>query len=289
MSTHSDSHFRKFTVTHFAKAKAEKQKIAVLTAYDYTTAKLLDDAGIEVILVGDSLGMVMLGYESTLQVTMNDMLHHVKAVTRGAKRPFVIADMPFMSYHTDVMTAVVNAGRFVQEAGADAVKIEGGAEMVEKVKAIVAAQIPVIGHLGLTPQSINMLGGFKVQGKDYAKASRMVADALALEAAGVTAIVLECVPAPLAEYISSLLTVPTIGIGSGAGCDGQVLVIQDTLGTYDGLKPKFVRQYADLGTATKEAVQAYQADVRSGAFPEDKHAFTMDAEIMEAVRNANES
>ena len=274
---------KKFTVTHWEKAKKNGQKIAVLTAYDYTTAKLLNDAEVEAILVGDSLGMVMLGYENTLQVTMADMLHHVKAVTRGAKLPFVIADMPFMSYHTDVMTAVVNAGRFIQEAGADAVKLEGGIEMVEKVKAIVQAQIPVVGHLGLTPQSINLLGGFKVQGKNHEQGVKILKDALALEAAGVTAIVLECVPEALATWISEQLSIPTIGIGSGGGCDGQVLVIQDMLGTYDGIAPRFVKHYAELGEATKVAVKNYQSEVRSGAFPEKKHSFEMDEAVFEGI------
>lgn len=275
---------KKFTVTQWDKSKKTGHKIAVLTAYDYTTAKLLNDAEVEVILVGDSLGMVMLGYENTLQVTMNDMLHHVKAVTRGAKLPFVIADMPFMSYHTDVMTAVVNAGRFIQEAGADAVKLEGGIEMVDKVKAIVQAQIPVIGHLGLTPQSIHLLGGFKVQGKSHEKGVKILSDALALEAAGVTAIVLECVPEALATLISEKLSIPTIGIGSGAGCDGQVLVIQDMLGTYDGIAPRFVKHYAELGEMTKEAVKCYQAEVREGIFPEKKHSFEMDDVVIEGIK-----
>jgi 3-methyl-2-oxobutanoate hydroxymethyltransferase len=222
----------KFTVQHFSKSKQSGRKISMLTAYDYTTAKLLDEAGIDTILVGDSLGMVILGYENTLQVTMEDMLHHTRAVTRGVRNAFVIGDMPFLSYHTDINSAVKNAGRFVQEAGAQAVKLERGAEVIDKIKAIIDAQIPVLGHLGLTPQSVNVMGGFKVQGRSQEQAEALLAESLQLQDAGVFALVLECVPVKLAKLISERLSIPTIGIGAGKYCDGQVLVVQDMLGMY---------------------------------------------------------
>lgn len=274
---------KKFTVMEFKNAKMDSRKISVLTAYDYSMAKLLDTAGIDCILVGDSLGMVMLGYENTLQVTMEDMLHHTKAVSRGTKNAFVISDMPFMSYHTDVWTAVRNAGRFIQEVGADCVKIEGGKAMIDTIKAIVRAQIPVMGHLGLTPQSIHMFGGFKVQGKSISQAEQILEDALLLQEAGVCAIVLECVPAELATFVSERLDIPTIGIGAGAGCDGQVLVIQDVLGMYEDISPKFVKRFADLGTSIRGAVHDYMEFVEMGAFPEEKHGYAISPEIMSAM------
>ena len=235
----------KNTVLTFKEAKEKHEKLTMLTAYDYSTAKLIDEAGINSILVGDSLGMVCLGYEDTLSVTMEDMIHHTRAVTRGAKNALVVADMPFMSYQTSVYDAVVNAGRLMKEGRAQAVKLEGGKEVVEQIKAIVNASIPVVAHIGLTPQSINAFGGFKVQGKSEEAAKRLLEEARAVEEAGAFAVVLECVPAKLAEFISKQISIPTIGIGAGAGCDGQVLVYQDMLGMYSDFVPKFVKQYAN--------------------------------------------
>lgn len=273
----------KISVSYFQKAKDEGRKISMLTAYDYSTAHLMDEAGIDSLLVGDSLGMVMLGYENTLQVTMEDMIHHAKAVVRGAKRSLVIADMPFLSYHISVEESVRNAGRFIQEAGVTAVKLEGGLNVLPQIKAILAAQIPVVGHLGLTPQSVNLMGGFKVQGKSEEQARKLIEEALILEAAGVFAIVLECVPAPLAKLVSQKLRIPTIGIGAGPDCDGQVLVFQDMVGMYDHLKPKFVKTYAEVGTAIKVAVTAYDEEVKSGQFPEEKHTFKMDETLIDKL------
>lgn len=273
----------KISVSYFQKAKDEGRKISMLTAYDYSTAHLMDEAGIDSLLVGDSLGMVMLGYENTLQVTMEDMIHHAKAVVRGAKRSLVIADMPFLSYHISVEESVRNAGRFIQEAGVTAVKLEGGLNVLPQIKAILAAQIPVVGHLGLTPQSVNLMGGFKVQGKSEERARKLIEEALILESAGVFAIVLECVPAPLAKLVSQKLRIPTIGIGAGPDCDGQVLVFQDMVGMYDHLKPKFVKTYAEVGTAIKAAVTAYDEEVKSGQFPEEKHTFKMDETLIDKL------
>lgn len=236
----------KNTVTTFKDAKKQGKKLTMLTAYDYSTAKLFDETGVDSMLVGDSLGMTMLGYDSTLPVTMEDMIHHTKAVVRGAKNALVVGDMPYMSYHLSVQQAVENAGRFIKEAGAQAVKLEGGAAFCPEIEAMTRASIPVVGHLGLTPQSINAFGGFKVQGKSEEAARKIIEDAQALEAAGAFAIVLECVPAKLAEIITAKVAVPTIGIGAGAGCDGQVLVYQDMLGMYDNFTPKFVRKSQKL-------------------------------------------
>ena len=266
---------KKITVSSFLKAKAEGSKISMLTAYDYTTAKLMDEAGIDSLLVGDSLGMVMLGYENTLQVTMADMIHHSKAVVRGAQNALVIADMPFLSYHVSVEETVRNAGRLIQEAGVTAVKMEGCQNVLPQIKAVLAAQIPVVGHLGLTPQSVNLMGGFKVQGRSEEQAKQLIEDALTLEAAGVFAIVLECVPAPLAKLVSEKLHIPTIGIGAGPDCDGQVLVYQDMVAMYDELKPKFVKQYGQVGEAIKAAVKAYDEEVKNGQFPDASHTFKM--------------
>jgi 3-methyl-2-oxobutanoate hydroxymethyltransferase len=226
--------------------KQSGEKITMLTAYDYTTARIVDECGVNSILIGDSLGMVMLGYDTTLPVTMEDMIHHTKAVARGAENAFIVADMPFMSYQTSVYDAVVNAGRLVQEGGAHAVKLEGGAEVCEQIKAITDASIPVVAHLGLTPQSVNAFGGFKVQGKTYERAKQIVEDALKIQDAGACAVVLECVPARLAELISRRLTIPTIGIGAGNGCDGQVLVYQDAFGMTTGHTPKFAKKFAEV-------------------------------------------
>lgn len=274
---------KKFTVSHFTGLKEKKEKITMLTAYDYSTAKMMDEAGVDTILVGDSLGMVILGYEDTLQVTMEDMLHHTKAVTRGAKNALVIGDMPFLSYHISVEEAIRNAGRFIKEAGANAVKLEGGREMLPQIKGIIAAKIPVIGHIGLTPQSVNAMGGFKVQGKNEAAAKEMIEDALALEQAGVSAIVLECIPAKLAKIVSDKLRIPTIGIGAGVDCDGQVLVINDIVGAYDELSPKFVKTYGDVGGQMKKAINSYIEEVKNQQFPEEKHSFKIDEALLDKL------
>ncbi len=270
----------KFTVQSFKAAKAEKKPISMLTAYDYTTACLLEEAGVDSVLVGDSLGMVMLGYENTLRVTMDEMIHHTKAVARGTRHGLLIGDMPFLSYHVSVEEAVRNAGRFVQEGRAEAVKLEGGPDVIEKIRAIVKAQIPVLGHLGLTPQSLNVFGGFKVQGRDLEAARRLVDDALLLQDAGVFGIVLEKVPDTLARVITSKLEIPTIGIGAGPHCDGQVLVIQDMLGLFRRFRPKFVKAYAEMGDTTVAAVKSYIDEVRNGAFPQAEHSFQMDGSLL---------
>lgn len=271
----------KNTSVTFKESKKNGEKLTMLTAYDYTTAKLLDESGVDSILVGDSLGMVVLGYDDTLSVTMEDMIHHSSAVARGAKNALVITDMPFMSYQTSVYDAVVNAGRLVKEGKAQAVKLEGGIEFCEHIKAIVKASIPVCAHIGLTPQSINAFGGFKVQGKGKQEAQRLLDEARAVEEAGAFAVVLECVPAKLAKKISESISIPTIGIGAGAGCDGQVLVYQDMLAMYPNLKPKFVKQYAQVGNVMKDAFKQYIAEVKSGAFPSEEHTFKIDDDIIE--------
>ena len=263
----------KNTAVTFKNAKQKGEKLSMLTAYDYTTASLVDSAGINAILVGDSLGMVMLGYEDTLSVTMEDIINHSKAVARGAKNTLVVTDMPFMSYQTSVYDAVINAGRLMKEGRAGAVKLEGGAEFAEHISAIVKASIPVMGHIGLTPQSVNAFGGFKVQGKTNEAAQKLIDDAKALEKAGVFAIVVECVPAELGKAITEAVNVPVIGIGAGKYCDGQVLVYQDMLAMYDKMKPKFVKAYANIGEQMIEAFKAYDSEVKSGAFPTDEHSF----------------
>lgn len=274
---------KKITTADFAAMKESGDKISMVTAYDYSTAKLIDNSGINSILVGDSLGMVMLGYEDTLSVTMEDMIHHCSAVARGAKNALVICDMPFMSYQTSVYDAVKNAGRIMKEARAGAVKLEGGVEFAEHIKAIVNASIPVCAHIGMTPQSVNAFGGFKVQGKTLEAAKKLVRDARAVEAAGAFAVVLECVPAALAEYISQALTIPTIGIGAGAGCDGQVLVYQDMLGMYSDFTPKFVRKFADIGAEMTKAFAEYDKAVKSGEFPSEKNCFKIDSSVMDEL------
>lgn len=271
----------KNTSVTFKESKKNGEKLTMLTAYDYTTAKLLDESGVDSILVGDSLGMVVLGYDDTLSVTMEDMIHHSAAVARGAKNALVITDMPFMSYQTSVYDAVVNAGRLVKEGKAQAVKLEGGIEFCEHIKAIVKASIPVCAHIGLTPQSINAFGGFKVQGKGKQEAQRLLDEARAVEEAGAFAVVLECVPAKLAKKISESISIPTIGIGAGAGCDGQVLVYQDMLAMYSDFKPKFVKQYAQIGSVMKDAFRQYIDEVKSGAFPSKEHTFKIDDDIIE--------
>jgi 3-methyl-2-oxobutanoate hydroxymethyltransferase len=270
----------KFTAASFRKAKIEGKKVSMLTAYDYPMAKLLDEAGIDCLLVGDSLGMVVLGYESTLQVTVDDIIHHSRAVARGTKRALVIADMPFLSYHISVEESVRNAGRLIQEGGASAVKLEGGSNVIDKIKAIVAAQIPVIGHLGLTPQSINMFGGYKVQGTSLEQVKKIISDAELLQQAGVIAIVLECIPEKLAKLLSEKLEIPTIGIGAGKNCDGQVLVTQDMLGIYSDFKPKFVKRYAELGSTISNACQQYISEIQLQQFPQEEHSFAIEDEVL---------
>lgn len=273
----------KNTVVTIRQAKERGEKITMLTAYDYSMAKLIDEAGINMILVGDSLGMVMLGYEDTLSVTMEDMIHHTRAVARGVSNAFVVADMPFMSYQTSVYDAVYNAGRLMKEGRAEAVKLEGGREFAEHIRAITNASIPVVAHLGLTPQSLNAFGGFKVQGKSEEAARKLIEDAKAIEEAGAVAVVLECVPAKLAEMISRQLQIPAIGIGAGAGCDGQVLVYQDMLAMFGDFKPKFVKQFAEIGAMMKEAFQKYSREVKEGTFPASEHTFKIDDDVIEKL------
>lgn len=270
----------KNTVATMLKQKQSGEKIMMLTAYDYTTAKIQDECGVNAILVGDSLGMTMLGYETTLPVTMDDMIHHTKAVARGVVNAFVVADMPFMSYQTSIYDAVLNAGRLIKEGGASAVKLEGGAEVCEQIRAIVDSSIPVVAHLGLTPQSVNAFGGFKVQGKTYDKARKILEDALKIQESGACAVVLECVPAKLAEIISHKLVIPTIGIGAGNGCDGQVLVYQDMLGLTTGHTPKFAKVFADAGEVFRKGFTAYIEETKNGVFPAEEHTFSIDDEII---------
>jgi 3-methyl-2-oxobutanoate hydroxymethyltransferase len=274
---------KKVTTLAFRQKKERGEPISMLTAYDYPTALAMDQAGIDSILVGDSLAMVVLGYENTLPVTMEEMLHHARAVSRGAKSALLIGDMPFLSYQVSVEEAVRNAGRFLKEAGMDAVKLEGGRERVEAVRAITGAGIPVVGHIGLTPQSVHQLGGFRVQGKTARAAHRLVEDAALLEEAGCFSIVLESVPARLAELISSRISIPTIGIGAGAGCDGQVLVTHDLLGLFDRFTPKFVRQYADFHGEMQRAFGEYIADVQARSFPGPEHSVEMPEEEWAAL------
>ena len=270
----------KNTVQTFKESKKNHMKLAMLTAYDYSTAKLQDEAGIHGILVGDSLGNVILGYEDTISVTMEDMIHHGAAVARGAKNALVVVDMPFMSYQTSVYDAVVNAGRLMKEGRANAVKLEGGVSVCPQIKAITDAGIPVMAHLGLTPQSINAFGGFKVQGKNEAAARKLIDDAKAVEEAGAFALVLECVPAKLAKIISEQLTIPTIGIGAGAGCDGQILVYQDMLGMFSDYTPKFVKRFAEVGSVMKEAFANYIKEVQAETYPAEEHTFKIDDEVL---------
>ena len=272
------------TIDDLLEMKRRGEKIPMLTAYDYTSAQLLEAAGIPLVLVGDSLGQVVLGYDSTLPVTMEDMLHHVKAVVRGTRKAHVVGDMPFMSYQADTSDAVRNAGRMLQEGGAQSVKLEGGQQMAGTVVRIVQSGIPVMGHIGLTPQAVNQLGGYKVQGKSIASAVQLMEDARALEEAGAYAIVLEGVPAPLASMITDRLAVPTIGIGAGVGCDGQVQVLHDFLGLYTDFVPKHARRYAELGEAIKSAAAAYIADVREGSFPTEKQSYKMSQAVLDELQ-----
>jgi len=273
---------KKVTTLTLRQKKARREPITMLTAYDYPTALSMDAAGVDAILVGDSLGMVVLGYANTLPVTMEEMLHHCRAVARGAKSALLIGDMPFMSYQADVNEAVRNAGRFLQQAGMEAVKLEGGRERADAVRAIVGAGIPVMGHLGLTPQSVNQLGGFRPQGRNASAAQRLLEDALLLEEAGCFSLVLESVPARLAEFVSQKISIPTIGIGAGAGCDGQVLVTHDLLGLFERFTPKFVKKYADFHGEMGRAFSEYLADVQSRAFPAAEHSVEMSDEEWES-------
>ncbi|MBD7910848.1 MULTISPECIES: 3-methyl-2-oxobutanoate hydroxymethyltransferase [Clostridium] len=273
----------KNTSITFKESKQRNEKITMLTAYDYSTAKVIDEAGINGILVGDSLGMVCLGYEDTLSVTMEDMIHHSRAVAKGTKNALVVTDMPFMSYQASVYDAVINAGRLIKEGRAQAVKLEGGKEVAESVRAIVNASIPVMGHIGLTPQSVNAFGGFKVQGKSEETAKKLLEDAKAVEEAGAFAVVLECVPAKLTKLISSQLSIPTIGIGAGVHCDGQILVYQDMLGLFSDFTPKFVKKYSNVGEVMKNAFKSYDQEVKDGVFPAEIHSFKIDEDVIEKL------
>lgn len=279
----------RITTADFKAMKSRGEKITMVTSYDYSTAKLVDNAGIDSILVGDSLGMVMLGYDDTISVTMADMIHHCAAAARGAKNALVICDMPFMSYQTSVYDAVVNAGRLMQEGRAGAVKLEGGAEFKEHVEAIVKASIPVCGHIGMTPQSVNAFGGFKVQGRSYDAAKKLISDAKALEEAGAFAIVAECVPPNLAEYLSEIVNIPIIGIGAGAGCDGQVLVYHDMAALYSDFTPKFVKKFANAGEVIETGIKTYINEVKNGLFPDAQYSFKMlDEKIMRSLKSDEE-
>lgn len=257
--------------------------VSMLTAYDYNTARTIDEAGVDMVLVGDSLGNVMLGYENTLAVTVDDMIHHGKAVCRGVKEAFVVVDMPFMSYQPSVEDAVRNAGRIMKETGCQAVKLEGGREYADRIKAIVEAGIPVVAHIGLTPQSVNALGGFKVQGKTLSKGLKLFSDARAVEQAGAFAVTLECVPAPLATLITGRTSMLTIGIGAGNGCDGQVLVYQDMLGFTNGFTPKFAKKYADLHSVMLDAFRQYKQECEQRTFPDDSLSFGIDEDVLKEL------
>ncbi|MCI6738241.1 MAG: 3-methyl-2-oxobutanoate hydroxymethyltransferase [Intestinibacter sp.] len=273
----------KNTVATFKKAKETGEKITMLTAYDYSTARLMDEAGVNSILVGDSLGNVMLGYENTLSVTMEDMIHHIKAVKRGVKNALIVGDMPFMSYQVSTEQAVENAGRLIKEGGADVVKLEGGADVCDQIKAIVKATIPVCAHIGLTPQSINAFGGFKVQGKSIEAAQKLIDDALAVEEAGAFAVVIEGVPAEIAAIITEKLSIPTIGIGAGAGCDGQVLIYQDMLAMFSDFTPKFVKKYAEVGQIMSNAFKTFIKEVKDGTFPQKEHTYKIDSSVVDEL------
>ncbi|MPM25462.1 3-methyl-2-oxobutanoate hydroxymethyltransferase [bioreactor metagenome] len=271
------------TTSTIRQMKVDGRPSTMITAYDYAMARNVDEAGIDMILVGDSVGNVMLGYSSTIPVTMDAMIHHTQAVVRGTKYALVVGDMPFMSYQASEAEGLMNAGRFLKEGGCAAIKLEGGSEVCPLVKKMVTAGIPVMGHIGLTPQSVNQFGGFKVQGKDVAAAQKLLDDAKALEAAGAFSIVLECVPAALAAKVSELISIPTIGIGAGNGCDGQVLVCNDLLGVSNGFTPKFVKKYRDLHQEIVGAVSEYISDVRDRSFPAPEHTFKIDDEVLEKL------
>ena len=273
----------KNTVTTLQEQKNNGEKITMITCYDYSTAKIVEESGINTILVGDSLGNTMLGYEDTLQVTMEDMIHHCAAVSRGIKDTFLICDMPFMSYQADVYDAVINAGRLVQEGRANMVKLEGGVEVCPQIEAIVKASIPVCAHIGLTPQSVNAFGGYKVQGKTEAAAKKLMDDALAVQEAGASMVVLEGVPAKLAKVVTEKLSIPTIGIGAGKDCDGQVLVLQDMLGMFEDFVPKFVKKFGNVGEVMKNAFETYAKEVKEGTFPGEEHTYAIEDEVIEKL------
>ncbi len=275
---------KKVTLATIQDRKNKGEKLTMLTAYDYPTAVLLDEVGIDIVLVGDSLGNVVLGYPDTIPVTMDEMIHHTKAVKRGLTYAYLVGDMPFLSYQVSEIEAIKNAGRFVKEAGADCVKLEGGVSMAGLVKTLVGIGIPVMGHIGLTPQSAQVLGGYRVQGRDADTAKELLDDALELEAAGAFSIVLECVPAEVMAEITSRLNIPTIGIGAGINADGQVLVINDLLGIRSGFAPKFVKRWADLNEISRKAVSEYKQEVESGSFPADEHTFMMDEEELQKFK-----
>ncbi len=274
---------KKVTILSLKNKKEKGEPITMLTAYDYPTGLLVDQAGIDIILVGDSLAMVVLGHENTVAVTMDEMLHHCKAVARGAKNPLLVGDMPFMSYQVDVKEAIRNAGRFLKEGGMDVVKLEGGRDMASTVKGIVDAGIPVMGHIGLTPQTISKLGGYRVQGKDVATAKALIDDGLALEEAGAFSLILEAIPGPVARLITERVSIPTIGIGAGPECDGQVLVIHDLIGLFDRFVPKFVKQYANIFSSITEALESYRDEVVAGTFPGPEHGYSMSDEALQAL------
>ena len=272
------------TINHVREMKTKGEKIVMLTAYDYATARIVDEVGVPLILVGDSLGMVVLGYESTIPVTLEVMLHHTKAVVRGTKNAMVIGDMPFMTYHLALEDAMRNAGRFIQEAGAQAVKLEGGVTVADKVRKIVDCGIPVMGHIGMTPQSIHQFGGFKAQGKTPETAIKLLKDAQALEEAGAFAVVLETVPAPLATLITQKISIPTIGIGAGVGCDGQVQVINDILGSFTDFVPKHAKQYVKVADMVRKAVTEYANEVKASTFPTDKQSIFIDESVLAGLK-----
>jgi 3-methyl-2-oxobutanoate hydroxymethyltransferase len=280
----------RITVSDIQALKQRGEKIVMLTAYDYPSARIADGSGVDMILVGDSLGMVVLGYEDTIRVTLDDMLHHSRAAARGSERAMVVTDLPFMTYQASMEDAMRNAGRLLQEGGAQAVKLEGGVHMAETVRRIVQVGIPVVGHIGLTPQSINQLGGYKVQGRTPEAAERLLEDAIALQQAGAFCVVLETIPAPLGELISRRLTIPTVGIGAGAGCDGQVLVWHDLLSYHTSFLPRHVprhvKQYADVGEVMRKAIEEYAAEVRAGSFPTTKESFQMSPEALAELSKA---
>ncbi|HEK86252.1 MAG TPA: 3-methyl-2-oxobutanoate hydroxymethyltransferase [Candidatus Aminicenantes bacterium] len=279
----------KVTVCYLQELKKQKKKITVLTAYDYPTARILDECGLDILLVGDSLGMVVLGYENTLPVTMEEMIHHTKAVARARKRAMVIGDMPYLSFHLSPAEAVRNAARFLKEAGADGIKLEGASrQRLQIVEALVEAEIPVMGHVGLTPQSVRKIGGFKVQGTDEEQAEAVFRGALELEKAGAFAVVLESVPQELAKEITATLKIPTIGIGAGPDCDGQVLVVNDMLGLTSGYLPRFVKKYAELEQQISQAVGQYLMEVREGIYPEDQHCYHLKPEKVELAKKVKE-